>query len=104
MQVKTSPQRVVLRSRIHLPAAEGLPDNAMAHRWETSRPTVRLWRTWFNERAPRVCPRMPRMGQCPPPVAPKSPSQPGGHAAYDAARRDPLAHAQGVSPASVAQI
>ena len=44
------------------------------------------------------------MGQCPPPVAPKSPSQRGGHAAEDAARRDPLAHAQGVNQASVAQI
>ena len=44
------------------------------------------------------------MGQCPPPVAPKSPSQRGGHAADDDARRDPLAHAQGVNHASVAQI
>ena len=44
------------------------------------------------------------MGQCPPPVAPKSPSQRGGHAAEDAARRDPMTHAQGVSLASVAQI
>ena len=43
------------------------------------------------------------MGQCPPPVAQKSPSQRGGHAADDAARRDPQAHAQGVNQASVAQ-
>ena len=32
------------------------------------------------------------MGQCPPPVAPKSPSQRGGHAADDAAGRGPLTH------------
>jgi hypothetical protein len=60
MRAKTSPRRVVLRSRIYLPAAEGLPNNAMAHRWETSRPTVRLWRTGFNEAGPvgsvRGCP------------------------------------------------
>ncbi len=49
MRAKTSPQRVVLRSRICLLAAEGLPNNASAHRWEPSRPTVRLWRTRFNE-------------------------------------------------------
>ena len=52
IRAKTSPQRVVLRSRICLLAAEGLPPNAMAHRWETSRPTVRLWRTGFNEAGP----------------------------------------------------
>ena len=60
MRAKTRPRRVVLRSRIHLPAAEGLPDNAIAHRWETSRPTVRRWRTGFNEAGPlgsvRGCP------------------------------------------------
>ena len=40
MRAKTSLQQVVLRSRIYLLAAEGLPPNAMVHRWETSRPTV----------------------------------------------------------------
>ena len=49
MRAKTSPQRVVIRSRICLLAAEGLPNNASAHRWEPSRPTMRLWRTGFNE-------------------------------------------------------
>ena len=44
-----------------LPAGRrGAPHNAMAHRWETSRPTVRLWRTGFNEAGPlgsiRRCP------------------------------------------------
>jgi len=36
-----------------LPAdGRGLPNNAIAHRWETSRPTVRLWQTRFNEAEP----------------------------------------------------
>ena len=36
-----------------LPAdGRGAPPNAMAHRWETSRPTVRRWRTGFNEAEP----------------------------------------------------
>ena len=52
VRAKTSPQRVVLRSRVYLLAAEGPPNNAMAHRWETSRPTVQLWRTRFNEAGP----------------------------------------------------
>ena len=60
IRAKTSPQRIVFRSRICLLASEGIPRNTMAHRWETSRPTMRLWRTGFNEAGPlgsiRRCP------------------------------------------------
>jgi hypothetical protein len=42
MRAKTSPQRVVLRSRICLLAAERLPNNASAHRWEPDLALV-LW-------------------------------------------------------------
>jgi transposase len=52
IRAKTTPQRIVLRSRICLLAAEGLANNAIAHRLETSRPTVLLWRNRFNEAGP----------------------------------------------------
>lgn len=52
IRAKTSPQRVVLRSRICLLAAEGLANNAIAQRLETSRPTVLLWRKRFNDAGP----------------------------------------------------
>ena len=45
----TSPQRVVMRSRICLLAAEGMPNNAIAKALGTSRPTVLLWRKRFEE-------------------------------------------------------
>ena len=90
MRAKASPQRVVLRSRICLVAAEGLP----LTRWPIAgRPRVPPWAvadTVQRSGTRRVYPRVPRMGQCPPPVAPKSPSQRGGHAAEDAARAGPL--------------
>ena len=40
---KTSPQRTVLRARICLLAAEGLPNRAIAKALKTSRPTVVQW-------------------------------------------------------------
>jgi transposase len=52
IRAKTTPQRIVLRSRICLLAAEGISNNAIAHRLETSRPTVLLWRKRFNEAGP----------------------------------------------------
>ncbi len=44
---KTTPQRIVLRSRIVLLAHEGLGNRAVAQRLKISRPTVILWRERF---------------------------------------------------------
>jgi len=52
VRAKTSPQRIVLRSRICLLAAEGMSHNAIAKRLKTSRPTVLLWRKRFMEGGP----------------------------------------------------
>ena len=41
-------QKVALRARILLLAADGIPNNAIAARLETSRPTVLLWRARFR--------------------------------------------------------
>jgi len=49
VRAKTTPQRVVLRSRICLLAAEGVSHNAIAKRLNTSRPTVLLWTNRFRE-------------------------------------------------------
>jgi transposase len=45
----TTPQRVVLRSRIVLLAHEGLANHAIARRLDISRPTVILWRERFAQ-------------------------------------------------------
>ncbi len=50
---KTSPQRTVLRARICLLAAEGLPNRLIARSLKTSRPTVVQWRKRFEERGPQ---------------------------------------------------
>ena len=47
VRAKTTPQRVVLRSRICLLAAEGRPQQEIARELGTSRPTVLLWRNRF---------------------------------------------------------
>jgi transposase len=52
IRARTTPQRVVLRSRICLLAAEGISHNAIAKRLKTSRPTVILWTTRFREQGP----------------------------------------------------
>ena len=49
VKAKTTPQRVVLRSRICLMAAEGISNNLIAKTLNTSRPTVILWRRRFAE-------------------------------------------------------
>src|SRR4030042_4742080 len=49
---KTDPQRAVLRARICLLAADGLPNRTIAQNLKTSRPTVVQWRTRFEERGP----------------------------------------------------
>ena len=48
-RAKTTPQRIVLRSRICLLAAEGKANNAIARQLRTSRPTVLLWRKRFEK-------------------------------------------------------
>ncbi len=52
IRAKTTPQRIVLRSRICLLAADGNSNNAIAHQLGTSRPTVLLWRKRFEKKGP----------------------------------------------------
>ncbi|MBM3131467.1 MAG: IS630 family transposase [Chloroflexi bacterium] len=52
VNAKTTPQRVVLRSRICLMAADGMSNNAIAKGLNTSRPTVILWRRRFDKYGP----------------------------------------------------
>jgi len=52
VRAKKTPQKVVLRSRICLLAAEGVSHNAIAGRLKTSRPTVILWVNRFKEQGP----------------------------------------------------
>jgi DNA-binding NarL/FixJ family response regulator len=47
---KKTPQRIALRSRICLLAAEGISHNAIAKKLNTSRSTVILWIKRFQER------------------------------------------------------
>ena len=47
IRARTTPQRMVLRSKICLGAADGRSNNAIAKELETSRPTVLLWRERF---------------------------------------------------------
>jgi transposase len=110
VRARNTPQTVALRARICLLASEGMPNNAIAKRLETSRPTVLLWRKRFNERGVLGLSE----------EAPKGPSKrrlsrskvdeivqatlhtkPPG-ATHWSVRT--MAKAQGVSPASVARI
>lgn len=50
VRARNTPQTVALRARICLLASEGMPNNAIAKRLDTSRPTVLLWRKRFKER------------------------------------------------------
>jgi transposase len=50
---KTSPQRTVLRARICLLAADGLPNRAIGKTLRTTRPTVVQWRKRVEERGPQ---------------------------------------------------
>jgi transposase len=50
VRARNTPQTVALRARICLFASEGISNNAIAKRLETSRPTVLLWRKRFKER------------------------------------------------------
>jgi transposase len=53
VRAKTTPQRVVLRSRICLFAAEGMSNSGIARELGTSRPTVLLWRERFHKQGPQ---------------------------------------------------
>src|SRR5271157_2092026 len=53
VRAKTSPQRVVFRSRICLLAADGTSNSAIARRLHTTRVTVLLWRKRFEEQGPQ---------------------------------------------------
>jgi len=52
IRTKKTLQRVVLRSRICLLAAEGISHNAIAKKTNTTRPTVILWINRFREQGP----------------------------------------------------
>jgi len=52
VNAKTTPQRVVLRSRICLLAADGRSNNSIAKELCTSRPTVLQWRKRFSKGGP----------------------------------------------------
>ena len=59
-----TPQKVALRARIVLLAGEGVPNNAIAARLGTTRPTVLLWRERFRQRgAPGLLQDAPRPGR-----------------------------------------
>jgi transposase len=59
-----TPQKVALRARIVLLASEGVPNNAIAARLGTTRPTVLLWRERFRQRgAPGLLKDAPRPGR-----------------------------------------
>ena len=49
VQAKTTAQRIVLRSRICLLAAQGQSNNSIARELSVTRPTVLLWRKRFAE-------------------------------------------------------
>ena len=53
VRAKTTPQRVVLRSRICLLSADGVSHSAIAKRLNTSRPTVLLWINRFRTQGVR---------------------------------------------------
>lgn len=50
VRARNTPQTVALRARICLLASEGVSNNAIAKRLQTSRPTVLLWRKRFEQR------------------------------------------------------
>jgi transposase len=49
VRARNTPQTVALRARICLLASDGMSNNAIAKKLETSRPTVLLWRKRFKE-------------------------------------------------------
>lgn len=53
VRARTSPQRLVLRSQICLLAADGMSNSAIARQLHTTRITVLLWRSRFEQQGPQ---------------------------------------------------
>jgi len=109
-RARSQPQRLVQRARIILLAAEGVENQAIAHRVGTSRPTVQLWRERFLAlRTAGLEKDAPRPGRIPAISDEKRAAiveatlhrQPP-HATHWSTRR--MAKAQGVSEATVRRI
>ena len=62
VRAKTSSQRLAFRAQICLLAADGLSNNAVAKRFNTSRPTVLLWRSRFEDQGPKGLTRNAKRG------------------------------------------
>ena len=110
IRAKTTPQRIVLRARICVRAAEGTSNHAIAHQLQTSRPTVLLWRTRFAREGPAGLSRDASHGpsvQRLPPQTVKAIVEATLHTTPPDATHwstRTMAAAQGVSHASVARI
>jgi transposase len=65
VRAKTSPQRLVFRAQICLLAADGLSATAVAQKMNTTRPTVLLWKTRFEEQGPEALTRDAPRGPSP---------------------------------------
>ena len=52
VQARTTAQRIVLRARICLLAAQGCSNNSIARQLKVTRPTVLLWRKRFSQQGP----------------------------------------------------
>lgn len=110
VRARTTPQRVVLRSRICLLAAEGFSNTDIARRMNTTRPTVLLWRKRFQEQGPagltKDAPKGPSTRRLEPAKV-KAIVEATLHSVPEGATHwstRSMAHAQGVSHNAVAQI
>ncbi len=109
VRAKRTPQRLVMRSRICLLAAEGFSNTYIARKIDTTRPTVLLWRTRFREKGPagltKMLPKVPASDGS----NPQSQNYCGSHPPQRSRRSNALeyvsmAKAQGVSHNVVARI
>lgn len=110
VRARTTPQRIVLRSRICLLAADGHSNNGIAGQLGTSRPTVLLWRQRFVEGGPAGLSEDAPHG----PSAQRLPAEKVRAIVEATLHTTPpdathwstrtMAKAQGVSPATVARI
>ena len=91
LRAGTTAQRVVLRSRIVLLAADGLPSKYIAQRLGTSQDTVRVWRRRFAAGGPDVLTHAaPGRGAQPPESRSSRAASRRRHAAHRAASGHPL--------------
>ncbi len=107
---RTTPQRVVLRSRIVLLAHEGVANNAIAQRLDISRPTVILWRERFAQGGVEALTEDAPGRGCKPEITPEQVAA-VVHATLHTTPKDAtqwstrtMAKAQGLSHASVQRI